>query len=372
MDSPSLRLIVLPESYKLLGWLGWMIQHGSRSLTTIPAPSQQSPPTSTTDQRSVPTADGELLPNAREESEPDQRTEPTFTPEQKPQGKFDQMCEPATSMTVGVTVELDTEENLMDRESEVILPTLPTYEPYLHLVPSCMVSLSLISSSSDSSLSQILSITESSSPPVPAITECSLSPPALSLTKPASSPTPALLHTPPEPAIPSAPPLLAPFSPSAPPSAQPSIPDPLWGFRYPALPWKVDPWAAPRSSVPFTPSQPIDQSAPPWLLTPSAPPGTIRQAPSSRQLHLGQLSLCRRSVIATNFRVLGCTSSLHLYGSVGILLPSDSASVLSCTSIARVPRHPDPLRHLVSPALWLCLGLHFLWLHLHRSSPWCS
>lgn len=56
---------------------------------------------------------------------------------EKPEFPADQVCEPdITSMPVGVLVELDAEEWLIDWETEVTLPTLPTHEPTLPLVPS--------------------------------------------------------------------------------------------------------------------------------------------------------------------------------------------------------------------------------------------
>lgn len=110
-------------------------------------------------------------------------------------------------------------------------------------------------------------------PLLPVITVCSMSPPAMSLTKPASLPSLPLLHNQPKLAIPSAP--LAPFRPSAPPSAQPSSPDPLWGFRSPALPWIFNFWALPQSSEPVAPPWPMEQSVLPWILAPLVPPGTI-------------------------------------------------------------------------------------------------
>lgn len=60
----------------------------------------------------VPTADGELLPAKM--NVPVRRTVLNITPEREPLSEFDQVCEPATFITVGVLVELDTEENLID------------------------------------------------------------------------------------------------------------------------------------------------------------------------------------------------------------------------------------------------------------------
>lgn len=41
-----------------------------------------------------------------------------------PQSESDKGCEPATIVPVGVLVELDTEDFLIDWDSEVLLPTL--------------------------------------------------------------------------------------------------------------------------------------------------------------------------------------------------------------------------------------------------------
>lgn len=59
---------------------------------------------------------------------PVRRTALNISPECKHLSESDQVCEQATSVTVGVLVELDTEKNLTDWETEVTIPTLPTHE----------------------------------------------------------------------------------------------------------------------------------------------------------------------------------------------------------------------------------------------------
>lgn len=78
------------------------------------------------------------------EPEPKPSTEPVAksVPKAKPEVPADQVCELAmTSVTVGVFMDLDSKEWLIDREKEVVLPTLPTHapthKPSLSLVPTC-------------------------------------------------------------------------------------------------------------------------------------------------------------------------------------------------------------------------------------------
>lgn len=70
-----------------------------------------------------PTADGEFTPAAMEE--PVRRTAQTIASEPEPQCESVQVCEPATTVPVGVLVELDTEDWLIDWETEVVLTTQP-------------------------------------------------------------------------------------------------------------------------------------------------------------------------------------------------------------------------------------------------------
>lgn len=68
------------------------------------------------------------------------------------------------------------------------------------------------------------------------------------------------------------------------------------------------------------------------LLAPLAPPWTVVLAAASGFLIPPSL-VNHRSAFATDFRALGCAPSLHPFGPVGLLLPSCSTSMLSCTSV---------------------------------------
>ncbi|XDV39127.1 hypothetical protein PO909_008410 [Leuciscus waleckii] len=73
----------------------------------------------------------------------------------------------------------------------------------------------------------------------------------------------------------SAPLPLVPFSPSAPPLTLLQCVDLPRVFRSPAPTSKEDPPAPPPVADSVTTTRPVDLSAPPWLLPPSAPPDTI-------------------------------------------------------------------------------------------------
>lgn len=88
-----------------------------------------------------PTADGETHPLSAMDIEP--KPKPTMepaaksVPEAKPVVPVDQVCEPAAkSVPVGILLVIDEEESLINWESNVVLPTLPTHKPSLPLVPS--------------------------------------------------------------------------------------------------------------------------------------------------------------------------------------------------------------------------------------------
>lgn len=157
-------------------------------------------------------------------------------------------------------------------------------------------------------------------------------PPALSFTKPASSPSFACLHAPPELSIPLALPPLALFSPSAPPLALPCSPDPPWGIWSSSPLRRVDSALAARS-LGFT-----------WNHCPNCSAVLFRPT--------GSTFVSCHSTIATGFRAFGCASSLHLFGSVRLLLPS----VPIYTVIASVLRHQPSVFRILSTAwsFWLC------------------
>lgn len=104
----------------------------------------------------------------------------------------------------------------------------------------------------------------------------------------------------------------------------------------------------------------------------------LHRAPPFLQLHLDESPLC----LWHGFPAFGCSSPLYLFGSVGLLLLSRSASVLSSAS--------DPWLHLGHLSLQLHLGLQafryhpvsfslspswistYPWFCLHRLVPWST
>jgi len=72
-----------------------------------------------------PTADRELPPAVTKE--PVRITALTIALELKPSSESDQVCELATSVPLGVLVELDNEDWLIYWDTEVLLPTLPSF-----------------------------------------------------------------------------------------------------------------------------------------------------------------------------------------------------------------------------------------------------
>lgn len=95
--------------------LQWTTFHQTRCPAT---------PTPHMENKSESTADGELTPVVVCEPEPESRTVPTIALEPEPQNESDQVYELATSVPVGVLVEMDSEEWLIVWEAEVELPTL--------------------------------------------------------------------------------------------------------------------------------------------------------------------------------------------------------------------------------------------------------
>ncbi|XDV48688.1 hypothetical protein PO909_018072 [Leuciscus waleckii] len=78
-------------------------------------------------------------------------------------------------------------------------------------------------------------------------------------------------------------------------------------FRSPALPCRVDSLASPLDAKPLTPPRPIDQSAPPWLLTPLSSTKGCRPHSSNRLPHPSGPTLVRHhSACATDFQDISC------------------------------------------------------------------
>ncbi|RXN05400.1 vegetative cell wall gp1-like protein [Labeo rohita] len=221
-------------------------------------------------------------------------------------------------MPVGVLVELEENDWLIDWSAEVMLPTLlPIHEPLLQFkIPINKSSFSSLESLSSTILSSLL--------------------PSQYFSKSVSAPNIPLLFIPPEPAIPSTLPLLAPLSPTVPYNL-----DPPWDFVSPALAWHVDSLALPHPSKPSAPPQTVYQLAPPWLLALTAPPGTV--VPSSPLGFFVPLAP-PGSVVATpspwTSGGVCCAPSLHPYSSVWLLHPTGFTRVLAHTCVTSVHRPP--------------------------------
>lgn len=177
---------------------------------------------------------------------------------------------------------MDEEEGLVDWETEVVFPTLPTHRTSLSLV---------FSYTNVSSSPLVLSSPSSSSPPISVVivffvTTIPVHHGAFIHTQSSPTRSTEVRNS------------LGSAGSAAPPPAWPCTPDLPCGFRSSSLPWHEESWALPHPSEPSVQPQPINQSASPRLLTPSAPPGTfsfrLHRAPSSHLLLSGQLSLHHR------------------------------------------------------------------------------
>lgn len=86
-------------------------------------------------------------------------------------------------------------------------------------------------------------------------------------------------------------------------------------------------------------------------------PSRLYLGPLSLQLQWGSSSLClhlgQLSLIAMDFRTFSCTSSLHPYGSCGLLLLSSFTLVLGHSAFSSVLQSPgpDPVAHHCGSAL---------------------
>lgn len=77
MDSPEVRLLLLPEQRSLLEYLGWALQHGGLFITVCnPEPSQ----TTLIDETLELTVDRELERATVNEPKPKRRTESNIAP----------------------------------------------------------------------------------------------------------------------------------------------------------------------------------------------------------------------------------------------------------------------------------------------------
>lgn len=252
-------------------------------------------------------------------------TEQAITLEPKPHKMSDRLCEPATSCAaVGLLVEFEGMEegpaHTPTTEGEVLLASViyddleeDSLRSLLELRSLLWLRWSPLSSKSPVSPLVLPSWKSAVSSELP---------PSLTLPPPLPKSVSPLTPPPMVPVNPSVPPLLAPKC----------CVDVPRIFQSSGLPWKEYYLALPPAIESIAPSRLVDLSALPWLLPPLAPPGTIvLMAVPSLWLLLGQTSLCLWHTL---------TSSLHLFVSIRLCLPSGFALVFSHTVLRLSPLAP--------------------------------
>ncbi|ROL28098.1 hypothetical protein DPX16_11228 [Anabarilius grahami] len=110
--------------------------------TVSSSPEHSLPSPCTTETTPESSADGELPPASTKE--PVRSTAPMIAQDLKPNCESDQGCEPATSVPVGVLVEPDTKDWLINWDSKVLLPTLPHPESSVSSSPLVLPSIETV------------------------------------------------------------------------------------------------------------------------------------------------------------------------------------------------------------------------------------